>query len=141
MKKLLLALALVSVMGCKPATTTQPLAPGYTSQTDQQIGQELAAANGFYASINCAIKGLGFSPQTKTCDPNKTVPKYNPQGAELTTLTDLHIALNQANPIYNAFHAGGATLAQAQAAVNNVLAKQAAAETVLPQSLQSAVKP
>ena len=104
MKKLLslltLGLALGWCVGCTVTATTPPaaVAPGYSSQADQTLGQSLAAIDAFvtqekanYAQLSSAL-----------------------QAAEKPYLNNLIAAVNAANQVYLAFHAGTATLAQAQ---------------------------
>lgn len=130
-----LAFAMTFVVGCKTNTVTQPLAPGYNNATDQTLGQTLAGANWFYASVQCSTIGQGFNQTTHVCDPNVIVQKYTPAETEKSALNDLSLAINAANAIYLQYHHGTATLAQAQAAVSLVSSKQASAEAVVPQSV------
>lgn len=101
---LVLFLALPLMFGCvKTTSTTTPiaLAPGYSSQADQTIGQALAAVTAFrdQEKINYA----GLSPSQ--------------QAVERPYLNSLIDASNLANTTYIAFHSGTATLAQAQSAL------------------------
>lgn len=113
---LLLGLALlipVVPTGCaKPNTTTPPaaLAPGYQNPADQQMGEILAGAHAFYNSIaqQSAAGTLTLTPSVKTA--------FNAFG----------VTLNSAQTVYLSYHAGAATQAQAQAAVNAVQQQQAA---------------
>lgn len=119
MKQLIICMALTGVLltGCtKTATTaTPPLAPGYSNSTDQQLGSTLAAADAFYNKLQSDQKSGAFSPTA----------------AEVTSLNVLQVALATANPIYLAYHNGTATLAQAQAAVNQVSTAQTAAQSLI----------
>ena len=113
MKRIILTLALVSMLpfaGCKTASTTQPLAPGYHNAADQQMGSILSAARNFYNSIKSQSEAgtLTLTPAVKTA------------------FNDFSISLNAADSVYLAYHGGTATQAQAQAAVNQVQSKQAA---------------
>lgn len=107
---LLVPMALVT--GCKPASTTTPpaaVAPGYQNATDQQLGETIAGATGFYNRVQADIQA-----GTYKASPN-----------ELTSLNIFGLSLNSAKLIYGQYHAGQATLAQAQAAVNKVQQQQA----------------
>ena len=122
MKKLFAALALSVVlmgpMGCVKATSTTPaaaLAPGYQNQADQVMGQTLVAAHAFYATIQQDVAS----------------GKYTPSAAEKTTLNNFATVLNSAQIIYISYHAGAATQAQAQSAVNAVQAQQTAVQATL----------
>ena len=111
MKRLAILLCIpLMLAGCKTSTTAPPLAPGYSNPQDQQIGQILAGARAFYVSIQqqSASGQLTLSP------------------AEKTGFNDFGTALNAADSVYLAYHAGNATEAQAQAAANVVAAKQSA---------------
>ena len=117
MKQFFIAFALMASLafaGCKTVTTApQPLAPGYSNQTDQTMGQTLAAAHAFY----------------QTLQQDAAAGKFLPSAAEKTALNALAVSLNVAQPIYIAFHNGTATQAQAQAAVADVVSKQAAVQS------------
>lgn len=118
MRKIILALALVSLMGCKPATTPttpQTLAPGYMNQADQTMGEILQGAHAFYVQIQSDVAS----------------GKYQPSVTEKTSLNNFAVALNGAQIIYIAYHAGAATQAQAQTAVNNVTTQQTALQNVI----------
>jgi hypothetical protein len=119
MKKLALILLLaVPLMGCKPASTTttpQTLAPGYANSADQAMGETLVAAHAFYTTIQGDV----------------TSGKYTPSATEKTSLNNFATALNSAQIIYIAYHAGQSTQAQAQAAVNAVTAQQASLQSSL----------
>ena len=110
MKRIALLLFLsVSLLGCPSASSpTQPLAPGYSTQADQTLGQSLAAVTAFrdqerinYASLTSAQ-----------------------QAAEKPYLNALIDSVNVANTVYLALHAGTATLAQAQTAYLNAQTAQ-----------------
>ena len=100
--------------GC-PSTTasTPPLAPGYLNTADQQMGEILAGAHSFYTTIQqeSAAGTLVLTPTQKTA------------------FNDFGVALNSAQTVYLAYHAGTATQAQAQAAIDAVQTKQAALPT------------
>lgn len=95
---------------CTPANPTTPaqLAPGYQNSADQQMGEILSGAHAFYTSIQqqSAAGTLTLSPDVKQ--------KFN----------SFAIALNAAQQVYLAYHAGTATQAQAQTAVNTVQTSQ-----------------
>lgn len=128
---LLTALAILAVSfpvtGCKTSTATAPaaLAPGYTDPADQQMGQILEAAHQFYVTIQGQI-------QSKA---------YVPSATEITALDSFAITLNSAETIYLNFHAGNATQAQAQYAVDQVTAAQSQLQTVLPPQATTNVNP
>lgn len=107
---LILGLCLLPMGGCKTASTTQPLAPGYSNTADQQMGQILSGARAFYVSIQ-----QQSAAGTLTLDPTVKV-----------SLNDFGTSLNAAETVYLAYHNGQATQAAAQAAVNTVQTKQAA---------------
>lgn len=109
MLALLAVFLALPMMGCATASTSPPTAPGYANQADQQMGQTLAGARSFYASISTA-KDL--------------------TAAETTALNDLGKAINVAEAAYKAFHAGQGTQAAAQTAVDQVTAKQSAVEAL-----------
>ena len=118
MKRLLsllaLGLAVGWMTGC-PATVnapTPPPAPGYSSQADQTLGQSLAAIDAFVT-------------QEKA---NYAVMSVNLQAAEKPYLNNLISAVNVANQLYLAFHAGTATLTQAQTAFATAQSAQTALE-------------
>lgn len=113
MRYLCTFLLAMGILGCQPATSTTPpqaLAPGYTSQADQTIGQSLAALHAFV--------------QQATQDYAKLTPAQ--QATEKDVLNGLVAATNAADSMYLAFHAGSATLQQAQAALANAQTNQAA---------------
>lgn len=108
---LCIPLILTPVEGCKTTSTTPAaLAPGYLSQTDQQMGEILAGAHNFYTSIQSQVAA-------GTLTLNAT--------AKLS-FNDFATALNAAQTVYLAYHNGTATVDQAQVAVNTVQSKQAA---------------
>lgn len=131
---ILAVLLLLPMAGCRPAATSTPanaVAPGYSNLTDQQIGGILASAHNFLAGLGCAEKAQGYSTTTFQCEPAVTVTKFVPTTAELTTLNALEITVNSAQTVYLAYHAGTATLAQAQAAANQVKSQQATIQTAI----------
>lgn len=104
-------------MGCPSASSTTPtaaLAPGYLNSADQAMGETLTAAHAFYVRI-----------QSDTAS-----GAYTPSPAEKAALNGLALSLNIAQPLYIAYHAGTATQAQAQAAVNNVSTNQTAVQSL-----------
>ena len=117
MKRMFAVILILPLMlaGCAQGTApTPPLAPGYTNQADKTMGQTLAAADAFYRRIqqDSAAGTVALSAQEKT------------------VLNDLGVALNIANVSYLAYHNGTQTQAQAQDAINQVTAKQTAAEAL-----------
>lgn len=111
---LILGLALA---GCTPINSpTPPLAPGYSNQADQVMGQTLAGAHAFYQKIqqDSAAGSVVLS------------------GQEKTALNDLGVSINVAQAAYLAFHNGTGTQASAQAAVDQVSAKQTIAQALIP---------
>jgi hypothetical protein len=107
-----LFLALGWMVGCKTSNPTTPaqLAPGYNNAADQQMGEILAGAHAFYTSIQQQVEAnqMGMTPELKA--------QFNTFG----------VNLNAAQNVYLAYHAGTATQAQAQTAVNTVQSQQAA---------------
>lgn len=100
MKRILLAVALALPLGCQPANSpTPPVAPGYSSVTDQQVGESLAAINAF---VNQEKTNYATLPDAQ-------------QAKEKPALNALITATNVANASYVAFHQGTKTMAQAQA--------------------------
>ena len=113
----LLLVAVLAISGCKPATgPTPPLAPGYSNQADQTMGQTLAAAHAFYSQI-----------QRDT-----SVGTFVPSQAEKVALNDLAIAINIAQTAYVAFHNGQGTQAAAQTAIDQVVVKQTTVQGLMP---------
>ena len=111
MKRLLLFVLVLAFGGCaaKPTTApTPPVATGYTSPADQQLGEALAAVNAFARQESANYATL--SPAQ--------------QGAEKAALNALIAAVNAANASYTAFHGGQGTLAQAQAALTSAQTAQ-----------------
>ena len=110
MKRLALCLILaLPLTGCPASNApTPPVAPGYINAQDQQIGEALAALNGF---VNQEKVNYAAMPPVQ-------------QGKEKPILNDLITAVNIANASYQAFHAGSQTEAQAQTAINAAQAKQ-----------------
>lgn len=116
-KRIILALCLLApmapILGCPSATTTTPptaLAPGYTSQFDQTAGQTLAAAHALVSKA--------------TADYPSLTPAQ--QATEKPILNAFVLAVNTADSVYLAFHAGTATQAQVQSQLNSVTAAQTA---------------
>lgn len=107
-----LCLTLAACTGANPSNPTIPaqLAPGYQNSADQQMGQILSGARAFYVSIQQqqAAGQLGLTPETTKA--------FNTFG----------VSLNAAESVYLAYHAGTATQAAAQTAVNTVQSQQAA---------------
>src|ERR1700722_8903765 len=100
--------------GCTPSatnpTTPAQLAPGYNNAADQQMGEILSGAHAFYNSI-----------QQQSAGGSLTLTAQVKQDFNLFAQT-----LNAAQVIYLQYHAGTATQAQAQNAVNQVQSQQAA---------------
>lgn len=119
MKKAIIAVALaLTLAGCKAVTSTTPtaaLAPGFSSQADETMDQVLVGAHNFYTTIQADVAD----------------GKYSPSPTEVTALNSFGQALNDAQVLYIAFHAGTATLAQAQAAVNTVTTQQTALQSTV----------
>lgn len=111
MKHFVLCVLLLLPLGCVTATApTPPLAPGYTSPTDQQFGTSLAAAR---ALANQA-----------TIDFGKLTPAQ--QATEANALHAFVAAINAADQLYAAYHVGQASPAQVQAGLTQVSSTQAA---------------
>lgn len=112
------AILLLLLSGCKTANSKLPqtaLAPGYTSQADEAMGETLVGAHAFYATIQAdAASG-----------------KYQPSATEKTALDEFAVALNAAEILYIAYHAGTTTQAQAQLAVNSLAARQTALQATI----------
>jgi hypothetical protein len=111
LRRLTLALLLLPLAGCPNASTTTPpaaLAPGYSSQADQTLGQSLAAI-------------VAFTNQEKL---NFAALQPDKQSAERPYLNALILAVNTADTAYLAFHAGTQTLVQAQAALSQAQTAQ-----------------
>ena len=125
----LLAIALAGT-GCKTTGVAPPLAPGFQNIPDQQMYGALKGARNFYLTIQCETQGLNYSPDAKQCmsDPNIKVPMVLSQ-TEKDTFNRFGASLNIAEQLYLAYHAGTATQAQAQAAVNTVSQQQATLPT------------
>jgi hypothetical protein len=118
MKRILLALPLLLILGCHAATSTTPpaaLAPGFSSQADQTLDQILVGAHGFYTSIQGSVNAGTYTPSPTT----------------LTALNDFGTVLNTADTVYLAYHNGTATLAQAQAAAATLQTQQATLQTLV----------
>jgi hypothetical protein len=111
----LLALFLLVPIGCQPASApAPPLAPGYSSPADQTLGQSLAAI-------------VAFTNQEKA---NFAALPIAKQDAERPYLNALIVAVNTADQVYLAFHAGTQSLAQAQAALSKAQTAQTQLVTV-----------
>lgn len=114
-KSIILALALtipLGTVGCAKSTApTPPVAPGYTSQADQTMGEILAAAHAFYTSVQqqTAAGTMTLSPTEKSA--------FNAFAA----------TLNGAQIAYLAYHSNPTptNLSIAQNAVNQVQTQQA----------------
>lgn len=98
MKRALLSLILLPLLvfplaGCPKASSTTPpaaLAPGYSTTVDQELGQALAALRaGDYAATTSY---LSLTPTQ--------------QAAEKAALNNFTTAVNTADTLYLAFHAG-----------------------------------
>lgn len=100
----ILALSLMLTAGCKKNTVPQPLAPGYSTQADQQLGQLLSSARSFYLSFE---KGV-------------TSGQYIETAQEKMAFQQFSVALNAADAAYVAYHAGTGTFAAAQTAGTQV---------------------
>jgi len=111
MKRSLIALALCLplLFGCKTATTTQPLAPGYLNSADQTLGASLAALNAFVNQEKVNYAALPLAQQA----------------SEKTLLNDLITATNLANAAYTSYHAGTGTESAAQTALGQAQTAQA----------------
>jgi hypothetical protein len=101
--------------GCaKPNQPAPPLAPGYSNQADQTMGEALAAAHGFYQRMQSDAAAGTFKPTV----------------GESKALDELGTAINIAQPLYLAFHAGTGSQQAAQSAVDQVTLKQAAVQAM-----------
>ncbi len=112
-----LLMCLLLPIGCQPVTANTPpaaLAPGYLNAADQQMSEILHAAHAYYQHLYN--------------DGSATPPIYNPSPAEKAAFNQFGVYLNLADATYKAFHAGTATQAQAQAAVDTVKSQQAAVQ-------------
>lgn len=108
--------------GCGTPNTTPPpaaLAPGYLSQTDQQMGEALAAAHAFYVQIQSDI----------------TAGKYTPSATEKTALNAFAASINAAQAAYLAYHASP-TAANQTAASNAVQQVETQQATLQPEVIQ-----
>jgi hypothetical protein len=117
-----LILAAILLTGCTnpPATTPPPaaIAPGYLNQTDQQMGEALAAARAFYTQIQTDIaKGT-----------------YTPSASEKTVLNAFATSLNIANAAYLAYHANPNPVTESTASqdVQKVTQQQTALQPTIP---------
>lgn len=119
MKNILLSLALcLPIIGCGAVQSTTPpaaLAPGFSSQADQVMDQVLVGAKKFYTDIQAQI----------------VAGTYTPAATEKASLNTFASALNTAQVVYIAFHAGTATQAQAQAAVDTVTTQQTSLQNTI----------
>ncbi len=107
--KLALLCLLILPMGCHSTTAaTPPLAPGYVDPTDQTLGQTLSALNAFVVQEKSHFNSLTVDQQAK----------------ERPVLNPLIDAVNVANSVYRAFHAGTANEAAASAAISQAQATQ-----------------
>ena len=121
MKQFLAILLCIPLLltGCKTTGTTPPLAPGYTTSADQQMGQVLAGINAFYLTTQCETQGKNWSKGLGcVADQTITTPLIL-SPAEKTALNDLEISINVANVAYTTYHANPTTANQtaAQAAI------------------------
>lgn len=127
MKRFALCLILIlPLAGCPSATSTTPppaVAPGYSSQPDQVLGQSLASLNSFTNSEKSNYQCDSAAQTAQTC---LTAAQ---QAAEKSYLNGLIQAVDLANQAYMAFHSGTQTLAQAQTAYSNAQTQQAALQT------------
>lgn len=111
-------LALALLTGCKTVTSPtapQTLAPGYVNAADEAMGETLVGARQFYVTIQA----------------DTLAGKYKPSPAEKAALNNFALALNSAELIYKAYHAGSATSAQAQAAVDAVTVQQSTIQAIV----------
>lgn len=123
---LLMMTAMLAFTGCKTvAGPPPPLAPGYANTADQVMGETLAAANGFYHAIQCETQTMAWDLKSKSCVPDTKVTSPMTLGpTEAQSFNAFAISLNTANAVYLSYHAGQATQAQAQAAIDTVQAQQ-----------------
>lgn len=108
----ILCLMCCVLTGCTPNTAapSAATAPGYTSQSDQQIGEALAAVNAFVNQ-----EKVNYQAMTSV-----------QQGKEKAALNALIASVNAANSAYTGYHAGTGTLDQAQSALTGAQNAQAA---------------
>ena len=121
-------LSLSMLAGCATATSpTPPLAPGYFNTADETMGKVLSGARAFYRTIQCETQTMNWAKATDSCvaDPTITSPMVLTP-TEKTAFNTFQISLNVGNQVYLAYHAGTATQAAAQAAVNTVKTQQEA---------------
>ncbi len=116
MKRILTCLVLaVAMAGCAtPNKPAPPLAPGYSNQADQTMGEALAAAHAFSQRMQADAANGTFKPTV----------------GESKAMDDLGIAINFAQPLYLAYHAGTGSQQAAQSAVDQVTMKQAAVQAM-----------
>ncbi len=69
-------------------------------------------------------------PSTSVYQRMLPLERSKPSPEEKTALNALATSLNVAQPLYQAYHSGQATEAQAQTAVNDVSAKQASVQAL-----------
>src|ERR1035441_2386989 len=120
----LLLCLLFPLAGCPAASApTPPVATGYQNIDDQNLGQALAAVNGFRTSEEGNYNCNAAAQVAATCltAAQKTTEK--------PYLNGLINAVNLANQAYTAYHAGTQTLAQAQTAEKSAETAQAALAT------------
>ena len=104
--------------GCKTATVTAPLAPGYVDSYDQQFAQDIAAAEAFYRTIQNDVNA-------------KT---YTPSPTELTALNAFGVAINTAKGAAQAYKTAQSAqnLASAQSATSTLKTQQQALAAQIP---------
>lgn len=109
-------------IGCvhAPAVTQPPavIAPGYLNQTDQQMGEALAAARAFYVHVQKDI----------------AAGTYTPSATEKTALNVFGVAINTAEAAYIAYHASPNVVTEdtASQAVQAVQVQQTALNPEVP---------
>ena len=116
---ILLPLLVLPLAGCPAASSSTPptaLAPGYNSAVDQQLGQTMAALRA--ADYAAASGYLSLTPTQ--------------QAAEKAALNNFTAAVNAADVLYLAYHAGVTVAnpnppsqAQVQAAISTATTAQA----------------
>ncbi len=108
-----LALGLCMSVGCKTVTAPtapQTLAPGYINGQDQTMGKVLAGVHAYIAKMQAQISDNTFTPSA----------------TDKQALNALIATADAAYQTYNSYHAGAATEAAAQTAVNTAYAQQQA---------------
>jgi hypothetical protein len=101
----LLSIAILGLPGCKTASSKTPLqalAPGYLNPVDQNLGEALAALNGFATQ-----EKINYAAETPAL-----------QATEKTPLNAFITSVDLANAAYTAYHAGKQTQTQAVTAIN-----------------------